>query len=128
MKIYLASRYGRRKEMADYAELLTIMGYEITSRWLIGHPYEWTKESDPLWQGFALADFEDVDKADVVISFPTPRGGHPRGAGHHSEFGYGYAKGKMMIIIGERSNIFHHLPGVEVYSDLNAWLAREKNK
>lgn len=126
MKIYLAARYSRRQEMADYAQMLTVMGYEVTSRWLLGHHHDWTGESDPLWKSFALADFEDVDKADAVISFTHPRGTLTTGGGRHSEFGYGYSKGKRMIIIGERENIFHHLPGVEVYPDLIALLAREK--
>lgn len=126
MKLYLAARYSRREEMADYANLLTIMGHEVTSRWLMGHHHAWTGEYDSLWQQFALADFEDVDKAEVVVSFTHPRNTLTAGGGRHSEFGYGYAKGKRMVIIGERENIFHHLPGVEVYSDIDAFLAREK--
>ena len=38
MKIYLAARYSRIEELNVYAQELRDMGYEVTSRWLLGRP------------------------------------------------------------------------------------------
>lgn len=126
MKVYLAGRYTRREELAGYIGILGESGYLVTSRWLVGHKQSWTGETNPLWTAFAMADFEDVDGAEMVISFTHPRGTLTTGGGRHAEFGYGYARGKQMIVIGERENVFHHLPGVEVYPDITSFLGREK--
>jgi hypothetical protein len=44
-----------------------------------------------------------------------------KGGGRHVEFGYGMAKGKRLVLIGERENVFHDHPSVEVYPTLSAW-------
>lgn len=36
MKIYLASRYSRRKELCEYRFQLQSIGYAVQSRWLNG--------------------------------------------------------------------------------------------
>jgi nucleoside 2-deoxyribosyltransferase len=125
-KLYLAARYSRRVELKKYASQLKDLDYNITSRWLGGHDYEWTSQDSQIWQHFATIDLEDVDASDAVISFTHPRGTPVTGGGRHVEFGYGYARGKRMIVIGEKEHVFHHLPGVEIYSSLDDWLAREK--
>jgi nucleoside 2-deoxyribosyltransferase len=127
MKIYLAARYSRKDEMNAYAKMLTRGGYTVTSRWLEGHNAVWSGYEDLMLTAYAMADLEDIDKADTVISFTEPRGTPTTGGGRHVEFGYGYLKGKRMIIIGERENIFHHLPHIEIYSTLDAFLEAEEN-
>mgnify|MGYP001616147807 CR=1 FL=1 len=66
---------------------------------------------------------EDIDKADAVLSFTHPRGTMTTGGGRHVEFGYALAKGKKVALIGERENIFHDHPSVEVFSNINNWMA-----
>jgi hypothetical protein len=126
MKLYLAARYSRRTELKKHAARLKKLGYKITSRWLSGHDHPWVNKKSKVWENFAVIDLEDVDAADAVVSFTHPRGTPVTGGGRHVEFGYGYSKGKRMILIGERENVFHHLPGIEIYPDLDTWLAREK--
>ena len=36
MKLYLASRYDRREELATIAGVLEEQGHQVTSRWLAG--------------------------------------------------------------------------------------------
>src|SRR5713226_6452736 len=117
MRIYIAARYSRRAEMAAQAGILRAAGHEVTSRWLVEHNVEWTGGHDPQWEEISLGDIEDIDSAEVVISFTHPRGTPVTGGGRHVEFGYAYAKGKKLIIVGPRENVFHHLPGVEFYQD-----------
>lgn len=125
MKIYLAARYSRRDEMVQHAMQLRHFGHFITSRWLLGHDVVWSGDEHPEWTAFSMVDLCDVDAADTVISFTHPRGTLVTGGGRHVEFGYGYAKGKRMVVIGEREHVFHHLPGIEIYPDLDAWLEKE---
>jgi len=72
MRIYLAARYSRFPEMAQYAKELTALGHTVTSRWILGdHDIRAHGQSDAdhymrLW---AQEDWEDLCAADVVISF-----------------------------------------------------------
>ncbi len=117
MKVYLAARYPLRGMMEVIADTLTAKGYEVTARWVYGGEEGLSRED------IAILDFEDVDKADTVISFTEPRGSLTPSGGRHVEFGYGVAKGKNMVIIGDQENVFHHYPGVKVYKTINDWMA-----
>lgn len=119
-KVYLAALYSRRAEMEGYANTLKSKGFEITARWVFGGEEGLTREQ------IALLDIEDVDKAEIVLSFTHPRGTQTSGGGRHVEFGYAYAKGKQIHIIGEQENVFHHLPNVGVYDSIDGWLAHMK--
>src|ERR1700753_2999599 len=98
MKVYIASLFSRREEMEGYAGIIKNAGHEITARWVYGGEEGLTREQ------IALLDLEDVDKADAVVSFTHPRGTATMGGGRHVEFGYALAKGKTVILIGERGN------------------------
>ena len=121
MKIYLAARYSRRLEMGRYAQQLENIGHEITSRWIredheskAAYDVETAQLSIPVESGgvFARKDIEDIQAADVVISFteypnqPTLRGGR------HVEFGMAYAWNKHVFLVGPRENVFHTLGAV----------------
>ena len=127
LSIYLAARYGRRQELAAYARLLQAAGHRVTARWLTGVHDTSAGMSD---EDAALEDLIDVERADVLISF-TEEGdvpGRARG-GRHVEFGWALARGKRLIVLGPRENIFHHHPRVEVvsgYVELLRVLARPR--
>lgn len=116
-KIYLAARYPRRYELIEHADKLIKAGYDITSKWIYG------QEEGMTYREIAVMDIEDVDAADVVMSF-TEIGSppHVRG-GRHVEFGYGLAKGKQCVTIGEWENVFHYYPSVVVYDTVEDFLA-----
>lgn len=117
MKVYLAALFSRREEMEQIADRLKGCGFDIVARWVYGGEDGLTREQ------IALLDLEDVDRADAVVSFTHPRGTLTSGGGRHAEFGYALAKGKRVIVIGEREHIFHHHPTVEAYPNLEAWLS-----
>jgi nucleoside 2-deoxyribosyltransferase len=116
MKLYLAAMFSRREEMSKIADILKDFGFEITARWVYGGEDGLTREQ------IALLDIEDVDKADAVVSFSQPYGTPTPGGGRHVEFGYGLAKGKRTILIGERECVFHHHPDVAAYPTIGTWL------
>ena len=121
-RIYLASRYSRANEMQGVRDVLTALGYEITSRWIDHHggkyPGSFTPEQlnrDPVYcSGIAHADCDDLVAADTVVSFTCGSGGK---GGRHVEFGIGLALGKRAIVVGPREHVFHTLPQVVHYSD-----------
>lgn len=117
MKIYLAAMFSRRAEMEIIADRLKAHGHAVVARWVYGGEDGLTRAQ------IALLDLDDVDAADTVVSFTHPRGTLTSGGGRHVEFGYGLARGKRLVVIGERENVFHHFHGAEVYETLDAWLA-----
>lgn len=120
-KIYLAARFSRNDEMRGVRDFLVALGHEVTSRWIDLHGGDQQESaaaevlnSDPASVAhFGRHDLEDLDAADTVISF-TGSGGK---GGRHIEFGYGLARGKRMVAVGPRENIFHTLPEVEHFQD-----------
>jgi len=133
MRVYLASRYGRREELCGYRGILMAQGVEVGARWLDGE-HQLTPVSqhlgnegaaliesqgqghDALRQWFALQDLEDIVACSTVISFTEPPGTKATRGGRHVEFGYALALGKRMMVVGPRENLFHWAPGVEVYA------------
>jgi hypothetical protein len=131
MKIYLAGRYSRRDELAEYARELVLLGHHVTSRWLAGGPPAVTDAQlcDPgasldalrLGQEYARRNVADVASADLLIGFtdglPAPIvPGAVIGAielapygGRQTEHGIAIALGKPCWIVGPRENVFHTL-------------------
>jgi hypothetical protein len=129
MRIYLAARYSRRRELCGYADQLRRLGHEVTSRWLDGHHELLDREGLSTEAEaadrarFAAEDWADVMRADWCISFTeVPRSGNGRG-GRHVEFGAALAAGKRAVIVGPRENVFHCLPAVRWYPDWKTFMA-----
>lgn len=118
MKVYVAGLWENRKHIAEEAELIKRAGHTITSRWL-GEDGGLDGMGD---ETTAMADLEDIDRADVVVSYTLKRGTQFVRGGRHVEFGYGLAKGKKVIVIGDLENIFHNHPKVRQYATTVDWL------
>lgn len=102
MKIYIAARFSRITEMAEFGDRLKAAGHEITARWVYGGEEGLTLEE------ISDLDVEDVVKADMVLSWTEPKGSYNRGGGRHTEFGIGMALDKLLWIVGPREQIFHN--------------------
>jgi hypothetical protein len=109
MRVYLASRFGRRYELRKYRQDLEDLGHIVTSRWLDA------SGEDPEALGLcAQEDLIDIVTADIIVNFTEEPRGDSRG-GRHCEFGIGLALNKQLVIIGPREHAFHFLPQVECY-------------
>lgn len=144
-RIYLAARYSRRLELCGYREQLQAIGFDVQARWLNGEhqldnasepigeqgeslvecttrsgeslsEHEQSERATALRQSFAKDDFDDVSRADLVISFTEPPRSSANRGGRHVEFGIALARGARVIVIGHRENIFHWLPKVEFFT------------
>ncbi len=122
MKIYLASRYSRMKEMQTYKALLEEHGHEVTAQWVDG-----AEETLGARAEGAIMDFNDVARADILLQFTDPYGSSHTGGGRHCEFGIAAALDKLLFIVGDREQIFHHLPQVQQFETLNGVIAFLKN-
>lgn len=98
---------------------LEASGIEVTSRWL--------KAPDELCDEHARKDLDDVESADALVAF-NPAGWENIGTGgRHVELGYALRGDKPIVLVGVRSNIFHHLNDVTVVDTLEeaiTWLNR----
>ena len=115
IKIYIAAASYRQKEARNAYRKLQRRGFEVTSSWVFkrslgeidSFPYE------------AHRDLEQVAEADVVVTFSeNPRRKKYTTGGRHVECGYALAKGKELIVVGPRENVFHYLPYVKQYDTL----------
>lgn len=125
MRIYLAARWRRMGELSDYAKLLREDGHFITARWVDGAERDLTRECN------AIMDYGDVAAADIVLSFTEAYQSEHSGGGRHVEFGMGYALGKKCVIVGEKEQIFHWLPGVkqcDTFEQARTYLGKEFTK
>lgn len=142
MKIYLAARYSRREELAAYRTELEALGHTVQARWLNGEhqlandgtpigengaalvegtlrsgeqlsEHEQTERAAALRTKFVLDDWEDVNAAELVISFTEPPRSKANRGGRHVEYGIALANKARVIVVGHRENIFHWLPVVE---------------
>ncbi len=140
---YLAARYSRRLEVAEYADQLHSLGHQVTSRWLLGQHQAEVLEVDAdgipehvpeVARRFAEEDVEDVTFADVVVAFSEPPRSEASRGGRHVEFGMalgwvlaGYrsldGRRRSVVVIGQRENVFHCLREVAVFPDWATFLA-----
>lgn len=113
MRVYVAAMYGRREEMLEVHRVLREAGHEPTARWVDG-----AEETVGEAAAGALMDLEDVRRAEVLLFHAQPHGSANTGGGRHFEFGYAHALRIWCVVIGEREQIFCHLPEVDVVPDL----------
>lgn len=113
MKIYTAARYARREEILGYAKKLEDAGHIVTARWVHG------EEEGKSQEAIALLDWEDVIKAEMALVFTDPYGSLHKGGGRHTELGMAYALKKHVWIVGEKEQVFHSLPGIKQFKDID---------
>ena len=122
MKIYLAARYSRQRELLGYATELLDLGHQITSRWIQGNHQVTDAELSELEfavvkrMQFASEDLEDLLLADYCISFTEPPRSNASRGGRHVEFGLALGTAKRVLVVGHRENVFHCLPAVEFFA------------
>lgn len=117
LKVYVAARYDDMKKAEEIKEALQSRGFITTSRWSTGYQEEKKKMSEAYKRWCAMADLEDLDKADIIVFYSPKKWSRIGSGGRHWEVGYAWGHGKRIYILGSRCNIFHSLP--RVYSATN---------
>lgn len=112
----MAAPFQERAAVAAVVGLLGQCGIEVTSRWIPNPANDFNDTA-------AREDFDDVDAADMLILW-NPEDWATRGTGgRHVEYGYAAARGKQLVIVGSRTNMFHHLDSTRHFADTPALLA-----
>jgi nucleoside 2-deoxyribosyltransferase len=104
-RIYLAAPWVRRDEARAAGELIEAAGHTITKKW-------WEHRDVPIDQADrhleleqqAIEDLEGVFRAQVFVLLNLATS-----EGKAVETGLALAYGKPIILVGERSNLFHYL-------------------
>ncbi len=133
MHIYIAARFSKRPEANALAQRLKALGHTITSRWVKPDSDHVTptglseQAADAERQRFAEEDLADVQDCDMLVALMEEPRSNSRG-GRHVEFGIAVGLDKALVVIGPRETVFHHLPGVIHYDDVEQFLALWRSK
>ena len=106
-RVYVGAPYPLRAEARVWAHALERCGLEVTAGWL-------TAPETTLNDAQARLDLVDLRRADVLLLLNPPEWADRGTGGRHVEFGYALAADKVIVIVGVRSNLFHHLEPVIV--------------
>lgn len=125
MKVYLAGPWVDRAAMPELARRLEQDGHSITERWWeheepLSFPEE-SPEYHAAMEDRAVADFIGVIKADAVVVLNSSKS-----EGKAVEQGVAHAQMKPVVIIGQRTNIFHYLPSTQAVPDIEGALEKLK--
>lgn len=120
LKIYLAAPFEDRDEMLELKARLEKAGCVVTSTWLT--PADGNDNNMASMQNKfgecrcrAIKDIEDILESNVLV-LRKPKAKHrvPTTGGHHVEVGICIGTGKPVVLYGDRENVFHYLPQVQV--------------
>lgn len=131
MRIYVCARSEDIEIARAARDSLKTQSHVVTSRWLnglvgLGAVPTPGKGNDDL-RAAAYMDLEDIDQSDLVLAI-NPKSAHRTGTGgRHVEVGYAIARGKPVLIVGERENVFHHHPLVRDVPDIDSVLRTFEN-
>lgn len=125
--VYLASRYEDRPRMQEWKAQLEAAGYVVSSRWINGsHEINEDDKGDEERRRFAEEDLADLLAAGIFLCHSDRSFFRSGRGGRHVEFGVAIATGKRILMVGERENVFHWLPRVEVFPTFDRALAALK--
>lgn len=106
MKIYIAGTFADQHTLRLIAHEIWKLGHEVTGTWLNETSKLELLSSAEFKRKLAVKDIAEVYRADVVILDNRQSSG-----GKNVEWGIsvGQFQHKMLWLVGEPSNIFHHL-------------------
>ena len=108
IRIYLASRYGRKAELKKHRKELIAMGHQCTSNWLDEEDESFDSVTDERRTEIASQDWKDVNESDLLVVFTTSS--PSKGGGHHFEAGLATGWARNVIVVGPRVHVFYYLP------------------
>lgn len=108
---YLAAPFiDKDAARAARQQIEDALGYKCTSRWIDNHVQDFVGMPSAVARREANADIGDILEAELFILLNT---GYSEGK--MFELGYAVSDDMPIVLIGERTHIFHHLPGIRVY-------------
>lgn len=110
--VYLAAPYKRKEEAQLARKFLRAVSPNIRVRasWLDHNYGEHTNPA--ILRTEARNDLADIDACDTLILLNFDGWEDEGSGGKHFETGYAFGKGLLVIVVGQRSNVFHHLSSI----------------
>jgi len=116
-KIYVAASYPRKREAEELAVKLMHAGHKVIAEWLWAEKEGYDRDEHlPV---VAVRDCKNILDTDVFVSLIGDKGSN---GGRHTELGLALAKGTRCILVGEKRQVFHWHPKIEVYSNVEELL------
>jgi nucleoside 2-deoxyribosyltransferase len=108
IRVYIAAPFELQSDAQYLARLLSMRPQPIgcTARWLTAGG-----TNDQAWADRCVAD---VVRCDVLVALNPADWKRSGTGGRHVEYGIAVALRKPLVIVGQRSNLFHHVAGVEL--------------
>lgn len=113
MRIYIAAPFCRKSEARDIRALMRARNYTVTSTWIDSKEATDKVSSEILTQA-AIENLNDLEQADTIVFLNLSEFVLEGQGGKHFECGYALAQGKHLIVVGQRSQVFHYHPSVTV--------------
>jgi nucleoside 2-deoxyribosyltransferase len=106
MRIYLAAPFECKSRIIKLASFLEDKGIIVNASWL-NSPV--AVNINPATQmADILVDCAEIRICDLFVLYNPEEYRKSGTGGRHVETGYAYALGKRILIVGERTNLFHH--------------------
>jgi hypothetical protein len=130
MIFYLASRWGRKREMVQLSHYLRMLGQQVVSHWVWepkmdqgadgNYVDNWNPDND-VAADIAERDIYAIQACTHLVLF-TDRSRSGITGGRHVEFGIALAiPSKQTIVVGPRTNPFHYL-ATHHFEDTHAFM------
>jgi len=112
VKVYLAGPWARRDEVREMRDHIHRVApeIEVISRW-IDHVVTNAEDEQRIEAG---NDIYDLDHSEAVVVANLEKS-----EGKSFEQGYAYKSRLPLIVIGERTNVFHHLGSVTIVANVD---------
>ena len=117
MNVYIAAPYQMRDEALVLMFLLKDKGIGCTSSWL-------TEAAEDDSDEAARRDLADIDRCDAFVAMNPERYRNAGTGGRHVEYGYAFALGKPLLLLGIVSNVFHRLSDAVLVDGVTELTAR----
>jgi nucleoside 2-deoxyribosyltransferase len=127
MRVYVAAPFEKKQGAKDFARLVSAEGATLVSMWLHS-PYNTEGLSAEILMTEAHKDIQDIENCDIFVLLNPPEWAPLGGGGKHVEFGYAFACGKRVAVVGVRSNVFHWHPVVNHFSSVSEFLSWVKHE
>lgn len=115
LSVYIAAPFQLRATAQLVRSGALSLGLISTARWLDVDLENWNDE-------WARKDLDDLDRAQILLLVNPADWATEGTGGRHVELGYAIARRKTIVLLGARTNIFHHLSAIHVAKDLTTAL------
>lgn len=115
LSVYIAAPFQLRNRAQLLRSGALSLGLISTARWLDVDAEDWNDE-------WARKDLDDLDRAKVLLLLNPEEWATEGTGGRHVELGYAIARKKAIVLLGARTNIFHHLNVIHTADDITTAL------